>query len=188
MMSTAEREDAIAAQLPLVRRIARRHIRTAPSSVDVGDLESIGTIGLTQAASRYDASKGASFATFVGRRIRGAILDQMRSEALLTRDQHAAIKPGDPFVRPLVTFSSDVAALAPHPTADPIELDPFLPLRIRRALLTLPRRDRLVIVWRVLHERKQSEIALRLGLSTSRVHQLEYRAIERLRVALAVAS
>ena len=62
----------------LVKRIARHLSAKMPSSVQVDDLIQAGMIGLLEAAGKYDMSKGASFETFAGIRIRGAMLDEIR--------------------------------------------------------------------------------------------------------------
>lgn len=53
-------------------------LRRMPPSTDVDDLIQAGTVGLLEAASRYRASAGSSFATYAKKRIRGAILDSSR--------------------------------------------------------------------------------------------------------------
>merc|ERR1711916_180521 len=63
---------------PLVKRIAHHMMMRMPASVQVEDLIQAGMIGLLEAAQKYDASKGASFETYAGIRIRGAIVDEMR--------------------------------------------------------------------------------------------------------------
>lgn len=62
----------------LIDRIARRIcFRTGLHSV-YDDLWSAGAVGLIEAKSRFEADKGASFETFAGHRIRGAMLDELR--------------------------------------------------------------------------------------------------------------
>ena len=63
---------------PLVKRIAHHLIARLPASVLVDDLIQSGMIGLLEAARNFDGSKGASFETFAGIRIRGAMLDEIR--------------------------------------------------------------------------------------------------------------
>lgn len=62
----------------LVKRIANHLAARMPASVQIDDLVQSGMIGLLEAAGKYDASKGASFETFAGIRIRGAMLDEIR--------------------------------------------------------------------------------------------------------------
>ncbi len=55
---------------PLVKRIAHHLLLRMPASVQVDDLVQSGMIGLLEAAKKYDVSKGASFETYAGIRIR----------------------------------------------------------------------------------------------------------------------
>ena len=63
---------------PLVKRIAYHLLARLPANVQVEDLIQAGMIGLLEVANKYDASKGASFETYAGIRIRGAMLDEVR--------------------------------------------------------------------------------------------------------------
>ncbi|WP_263080325.1 RNA polymerase sigma factor FliA [Endozoicomonas sp. Mp262] len=70
--------ELIEAHRPLVKRIANHLAARMPASVQIDDLVQSGMIGLLEAAKKYDAEKGASFETFAGIRIRGAMLDEIR--------------------------------------------------------------------------------------------------------------
>jgi RNA polymerase sigma factor FliA len=61
-----------------VAHIARQLAASLPPSVDVGDLIQAGMIGLLQSAGQFDASRGAPFEAYLGIRIRGAMLDELR--------------------------------------------------------------------------------------------------------------
>jgi len=56
-----------------------------PSSVELDDLISVGTIGLLHAIDRFDPGRGISFETFAEFRIKGAMLDELRSYDFLSR-------------------------------------------------------------------------------------------------------
>ncbi|AJR09540.1 RNA polymerase sigma factor FliA [Photobacterium gaetbulicola] len=62
----------------LVKRIAHHLMGRLPPSVMLEDLIQAGMIGLLEAQQNYDPTKGASFETFAGIRIRGAMLDDIR--------------------------------------------------------------------------------------------------------------
>nr|WP_154624576.1 MULTISPECIES: RNA polymerase sigma factor FliA [Providencia] len=64
---------------PLIRHEALKLQVRLPASVDVDDLIQAGGIGLLHALERFDASQGASFATYAVQRIRGSMLDELRS-------------------------------------------------------------------------------------------------------------
>ncbi|GAB2190765.1 RNA polymerase sigma factor FliA [Sessilibacter sp. MAH2] len=72
----------------LVKRIAHHMMMRMPASVQVEDLIQAGMIGLIEASQKYDASKGASFETYAGIRIRGAIVDEMRRGDWAPRSVH----------------------------------------------------------------------------------------------------
>lgn len=73
---------------PLVKRIAHHLLGRLPNSVQLDDLIQSGMIGLLEAAQKYDASKGASFETYAGIRIRGSMLDEMRRGDWAPRSVH----------------------------------------------------------------------------------------------------
>ncbi len=73
---------------PLVKRIAYHLLARLPASVQLDDLTQAGMIGLLEAAGKYDASKGASFETYAGIRIRGAMLDEVRKGDWAPRSVH----------------------------------------------------------------------------------------------------
>jgi len=73
------RERLIVHYSPLVKFVAGRLGAGLPDSVDVGDLVGSGVFGLMDAIDRYEADRGAKFETFAIPRIRGAILDGLRS-------------------------------------------------------------------------------------------------------------
>ena len=72
----------------LVKRIAHHLKGRLPPSVQVDDLIQSGMIGLIEAARKYEPSKGASFETYAGIRIRGAMLDEIRKGDWAPRSVH----------------------------------------------------------------------------------------------------
>lgn len=78
-------EDLIREHAVLVKRIAHHLLMRLPPSVMLDDLIQVGMIGLLEAAQHYDASKGASFETYAGIRIRGHMLDEVRSNDWVPR-------------------------------------------------------------------------------------------------------
>ena len=87
--------------LPLVRRQALSMQVRLPASVELDDLIQAGTVGLLEAVGRFDASQGASFATFASQRIRGAMLDELRSRDWLPRSVRRNARMVDEAVRRL---------------------------------------------------------------------------------------
>lgn len=70
-----------------IRRHAARVARRLPRHVAMADLVSAGYAGLVDACARFDVQRMDSFEAYVDHRIRGAILDELRSYDPLTRDQ-----------------------------------------------------------------------------------------------------
>ncbi len=64
---------------PLVRYVVSRLNLRLPPSLERGDLVGFGTIGLIDAIHRFDLDRGLTFQTYAVTRIRGAILDELRS-------------------------------------------------------------------------------------------------------------
>jgi RNA polymerase sigma factor for flagellar operon FliA len=81
-------DDLVKAHLALVKRIAYHLVSRLPSSVQVDDLIQAGLIGLMEAAGHYDAAQGASFETYAGIRVRGAMLDEIRRYDWVPRSVH----------------------------------------------------------------------------------------------------
>jgi len=74
-----ERDEILRRYLPLVRRVVQRLATRKPPHIDVDDLVSWGIVGLLDAVEKYDPKKEALFSTYAQFRIRGAILDHLRS-------------------------------------------------------------------------------------------------------------
>lgn len=77
---------------PLVGRTADRVGGDLPSFVDRGDLASYGTFGLIDAIDKFDRHRGVKFETYASVRIRGAILDGLRSADWVPRSVRARIR------------------------------------------------------------------------------------------------
>lgn len=80
--------DLVIQHAPLLKRIAYHLISRMPPSVQVEDLIQAGMIGLLEAARNYDPSQGASFETYAGIRIRGAMMDEVRRGDWTPRSVH----------------------------------------------------------------------------------------------------
>lgn len=72
----------------LVKKIAHHLLGRLPASVQLDDLIQSGMVGLLEAQQNYNASKGASFETFAGIRVRGAMLDELRRGDWAPRSVH----------------------------------------------------------------------------------------------------
>jgi RNA polymerase sigma factor FliA len=76
---TAEQEKLMIEHLPIVRFIARRIHERLPQHVPIEDLYSAGVVGLLDAFGKFDPTKQVQFRSYAQFRIRGAILDNLRT-------------------------------------------------------------------------------------------------------------
>jgi RNA polymerase sigma factor for flagellar operon FliA len=76
-ISDLSQDQLVREQAPLFKRIAYHLMTRLPPTVQVDDLIQSGMIGLLEASRNYDPSQGASFETYAGIRIRGAMLDEI---------------------------------------------------------------------------------------------------------------
>ena len=91
MYNTAKpdnREEIVNQHAPLVKRIAYHLMSRLPPCVQADDLIQAGMMGLLEASRNYDATQGASFETYAGIRIRGAMLDEIRKNDWAPRSVH----------------------------------------------------------------------------------------------------
>lgn len=82
------RDDLIIDHIVLVKKIAYHMVATLPASVQVDDLIQAGMLGLMDAATQYDATQGAAFATYASIRVRGAMLDELRRNDWVPKSVH----------------------------------------------------------------------------------------------------
>jgi RNA polymerase sigma factor for flagellar operon FliA len=85
----ADRDRLVEQHLSLVQAIAAKLKRTLGRTIDFEDLVAYGTKGLLEAANRFDPSQGASFTTFAYYRVRGAMLDGLRTMGWYSRADYA---------------------------------------------------------------------------------------------------
>lgn len=83
---TPEQERILLEHLPIVRFLARRVHERLPQHVDMEDLVSAGVLGLMDAFSKFDPAKKVQFRSYAQFRIRGAILDSLRTLDWSPRD------------------------------------------------------------------------------------------------------
>ena len=91
-ISERSQDEMVDEYAPLVERIAYHLMTRLPPSVQVDDLIQSGMIGLLEAARNYDSSQGASFETYAGIRIRGAMLDEIRKGDWAPRSLHRKVR------------------------------------------------------------------------------------------------
>jgi RNA polymerase sigma factor for flagellar operon FliA len=85
-MLNSEQEKLLLEHLPIVRFLARRIHERLPQHVDIEDLVSAGVVGLMDAFAKFDPRKKVQFRSYAQFRIRGAILDSLRTLDWSPRD------------------------------------------------------------------------------------------------------
>src|SRR3954470_7299495 len=85
----ADRDRLVEQHLSLVQAIAAKLKRTLGRTIEFEDLVAYGTKGLLEAADRFDPAQGASFTTFAYYRVRGAMLDGLRTMGWYSRADYA---------------------------------------------------------------------------------------------------
>jgi RNA polymerase sigma factor for flagellar operon FliA len=81
----ANKDYLLTEHMPLVKRLAHHMKAKLPPSVEVDDLIQAGMMGLLDAINRYEDNHGAQFETYAVLRIRGAMLDELRSSDWMPR-------------------------------------------------------------------------------------------------------
>lgn len=212
----------------LVKRVAYHLLSRLPNTVQIDDLIQAGMIGLLEAVRHYDAKQGASFETYAGIRIRGAMLDEIRRSDWVPRSVHRKARQVAETIRKiehnkgaeardaevaeamglsvseyqqilqdmkgakLLSFeemNSGEDALSdrlPSPSCDPyasVEGHHFAQ-SLSEAIDGLPEREKLVLSMYYNDELNQREIGAVLGVSESRVCQIQSQALLRLQARM----
>jgi RNA polymerase sigma factor for flagellar operon FliA len=178
----------------LVYKVVGQMQRKLPRSVQRDDLVSAGSVGLLAALRRSGGDVGSpSFECYACIRIRGAILDELRTLDWSPRRR----KPNA--TAPATSPATEPVALAPvtvvrfddlPPMNEPMAAtgcpeEPRLAQDTRRAILaaiaTLPEREREIVELRYFEDVPVKEIAAKLGVSEARISQLHSRATAAMR-------
>ncbi|MGH7579215.1 MAG: sigma-70 family RNA polymerase sigma factor [Gemmatimonadales bacterium] len=171
--------------LELVHHVAREMSRRTPAA-ELDDLVSAGTFGLTGALDSFDLTRGLAFSTYAVRRIRGAILDDLRSRDSVPR----AVRVKARRLQVATTALERRLGRAPRPEeiAAQLDIDVSTYWRWREdtatrtdAIARLTREERTVMALYYYEELNQRQITEVLHLTEARVSQIRTRALERLR-------
>lgn len=185
-------DELIRRFLPSVRKIAGAMARRGPTRQALfDDVYSAGLEGLVRGAAGYDPARGPAKG-YLERRISGAILDFLRGEDHLSRDQRRLVRATgiDPWpfaLRLDDDAEADLHEVIPNARAeDPAELATRRRdlVAIERAARVLPPRTREVLRLYYLEDLTQQEIGDRLGVVETRVCQLMREAHNVIRAAL----
>ncbi|MEE9395464.1 MAG: RNA polymerase sigma factor FliA [Methylococcales bacterium] len=228
-LDTTNNDGLIIEHAELVKRIAYHLMNRLPENVQVDDLIQAGMIGLLEASRHYDASQGASFETYAGIRIRGAMIDEIRRLDWTPRSVHKKGRMVADAIQKIENETgrdaraNEVAELLEieldeynqilrdsgnsrifsieeltqggdqfleeFAEADSAPIDRLTRERFKSALATeisgLPERERLVVSLYYDDELNLREIGKVIGVSESRVSQINSQAMLRLRARLA---
>src|ERR1044071_425117 len=84
-LTAKDKDKLILEYAPLIKFIAQKIAVRLPSNIELDDLISSGVIGLMDAIEKYDPTRDNKFKTYAEFRIRGAILDELRSQDWVPR-------------------------------------------------------------------------------------------------------
>lgn len=90
--SQALREQLVEHYAPLIKHVMARLPVRLPAHVDQDDLLGYGAVGLLEAIDRFDPDMGIKFETFARKRIRGAALDALRAQSVLSRGAQERVR------------------------------------------------------------------------------------------------
>jgi RNA polymerase sigma factor for flagellar operon FliA len=208
--SAEEREQLILAHVPQVRHIAWRLRQRLPKSVSIDDLVSTGVLGLMAAIDRFDSQQNVQLTTYAEHKIRGAMLDSLRSldwaprqtrkranqikKAISALERQLGRAPEEDEIAnqlslTLGEYHSWLAALVGLNLESLETRQAVVSCRVnsdeRKVLLNvaishLPPMERRILHLHCYEEMQSREIAEALGLSESRISQLKSQAILRL--------
>ncbi len=166
----AARREIIQSYQPLVFKNALPY-RTLDS---IMDLIQEGTVGLIEAVESYDHRRGVAFSLFAIHRIRGRMMDFLRTEG---NSALACIDGGlDDEGLSMKDRLVDTSASVPE-QAEVHELS----ARVREALSRLPQKERMVLEQVFLGSAGVHDVAEQMHLSTSHIYRLQKTGIRRIR-------
>jgi RNA polymerase sigma factor for flagellar operon FliA len=212
----------------LVKRIAYHLGNRLPESVQTEDLIQAGMVGLLEAIRSYDSEQGASFKTYAGIRIRGAMLDEVRRSDWTPRSVHKKARMVAKTIREIENKTGRDARAAEVAERLEMEMDEYYQIlqdslncrifsieelvqtgsesieelgevekapiegltqygfkkALADAIAGLPERERLVISLYYDEELNLREIGEAMGISESRVCQINSQAMLRLRARM----
>ncbi len=106
--TSTERDRLITEHVEVARRISMRVARRCPDWIARDDLMGAALLGLTEAANRYDSSRNEPFLAFAEKRIRGAVLDELRRGDIMPRRARAMARKIGNIIRELERHHSTV--------------------------------------------------------------------------------
>jgi RNA polymerase sigma factor (sigma-70 family) len=181
--------------LALVRRVVAHRLRQLPPGVDRGAFEGEAEMAVALALRTYRPGGGATFARYALQRVKWALADEARRQDPVGESRRAQLRQGFGAEGPTdrrpasldqlreeAVSQCGVTLVDPQPGPEAIALAHAEAEAVRAAVEALDDpRERQIVRLRYWEEWTQREIAEALGVSSIRVHQLERRALKRLR-------
>ncbi|MEO7096626.1 MAG: sigma-70 family RNA polymerase sigma factor [Polyangiales bacterium] len=182
--------------MPLVKQVVARFLRRLPANVLRDDLIAAGVFGLIDSLRKNGGDQGPTFESYARIRIRGAILDELRTQDWLPRRARwaaAGKTPGAEDVAPISIIGLEdlVGGERALEVADESLEDACTLLekgherrQLAQAIAQLPERERTIVQMHYFQGARFKEIGALLGVSEPRVSQLHTRAMGQLKKIL----
>ena len=182
--------------MPLVHQAVARFLRKLPPNVLRDDLIAAGTYGLIDSLRKNGGDRGPTFEWYARIRIRGAIVDELRTQDWLTRRARnqvtAAAANDEGSLRACVIGFDDLpgrvgqSGFADEDARSPLDAvaEKMDHAALAHAVAALPERERYIVRAHYFEGVQFKAIAQTLGVSEPRISQLHARAVSRLRDAL----
>lgn len=203
-LSVEEKQRIVLENTPLVKKVASKIYFKLPrdAHIEFDELVNTGIIGLMKAIEKFDASK-AKFSTYAYIKIRGEILDYLRSLHIMPRSMREKIKKEKeegkelPLSNLAILISMEKALSNDEGASKLIDImisedmgpeeqaiHSQMGEKLEEALQFLNEKERKTLQMFYFEEREPKEIAAILGISQSRVSQLKTQAIKKLQQIL----
>ena len=188
--------DEVSRHMPLVRQVVARFLRRLPANVLRDDLVAAGVFGLIDSLRKNGGDQGPTFESYARIRIRGAILDELRTQDWLPRRARWAASGKGPASDDAPISVVGIDDLSPVERSmnfvDESMEDASVQLerghehrRMSLAVDRLPERERIIVRMHYFQGARFKDIGEVLGVSEPRVSQLHTRAMGQLRKLLA---
>jgi len=203
-MDKKEKEKIVLENLPLIKKVASKIYYKLPDSCDVefDDLVNVGVIGLLKAIENYDEKK-AKLSTYAYIRIRGEILDYLRSLQIVPRTIKDYIPEEEnqeleiPISNSAILLSIDRAIseneedgsfadylISYEKTPEEHFFIKYQKEYLEKILDTLNESEKTIIHMLYFEEKEPKEIAEKLGISLGRISQIKANALKKLKEIL----